>query len=275
MKKKILTVLAAATMMTAMAFSAMAADPVATVDGSYTFTGGTNDQEGTSLDNPFKGKDLTEATVQYTYTIAETPTYLSGYDAVMTFGESTAAPFVYISNELVGENDGTNFVDFWPSGTGGTLAYPGAGETYTVNVVFTSTAVEFYLNGVKQENAATTGGTLTAADILTTLNTVDTVHIGSNGTSYWAPQDGTVENVKFFDTAVTEPVGVDTTVEDTTEADTTEADTTEADTTTKATTTADDAEDEDGMSPVVIAVIAVVAVVVVGGVVVATKKKDN
>jgi hypothetical protein len=128
----------------------------------------------------------------------------------MTFGSQ--GNFVYVCNELVGMNNG-QFVDYWPSGTPGTLAYPGRGETYTVNLVFSADGVAFYLNGEVQAgsnvaavDADGNAGTGTAQDILDTLNNQDTLYIGDNGSiSYWAEQDMVLSNIAFFNGAVTTP----------------------------------------------------------------------
>lgn len=209
--KKMITFALAAVMTVASAVLAFADEPIGAITTPYTFEG--EDRSGANSDeyvNPFKNKGLDVATVQYTVTIPENPKYLTGYDTVMTFG-NTSTGFVYVCNELVGINTGS-FVDYWPSGSAGIMVYPGKGETYTVNLVFSKDGVAFYLNGEKQAgsnvasaDAAGTTGTLTGTDIMNQLNKADSLYIGDANTSYWAAQNMTLTNVVFFNGEVTSP----------------------------------------------------------------------
>lgn len=212
--KKIITLALAAAMTIASAVVAFADEPIAAIDTTYTFENA--QQNDTSVDkfaNPFKNLGLDSATIQYTVTIPSNPKYLTGYDTVMTFGDKSSG-FIYICNELVGMNNG-GFVDYWPSGTTATMVYPGKGETYTVNLVFSGDGVAFYVNGeqmpgsnVSAGNADGTVGTLTGTDMLSFLNSESVLYIGANNTSYWAPQDMTLSNIVFFKGAVTTPYTV-------------------------------------------------------------------
>lgn len=211
--KKIITMACAVVMTLTSSIMAFAADaePIAAISTAYTFENA--DRSEASIDtfaNPFKNLGLDVATVQYTVTIDATASFLSGYDTVMTFGTSDRG-MLYICNELVGMNKG-GFVDFWPSGTTGTMTYPGKGETYTVDLVFSSEGVAFYLNGEKQAgsnspalNADGEIGTLGGTDMLNFLNTEDTLNIGDNNTSFWATQDMVLSNIVFFKGEVTSP----------------------------------------------------------------------
>ena len=212
--KKIMALMFAAAMVFASASLAFADDgePIAAITNTYTFEGA--QQSESVVDkwaNPFKNKGLDKASIQYTVTIPNDPKYLTGYDTVMTFG-SQSNGLLYVRNELVGMNKG-GFVDYWPSGTTGKLAYPGKGETYTVNLVFSADGVAFYLNGEAQAgsniSAANTGGdvgTLTGQDMLNMLNTESTLYIGDDKTiSFWAEQDMILSNLVLFKGEVTAP----------------------------------------------------------------------
>lgn len=161
--------------------------------------------------NPFKNLGLDKATIQYTVTIPAQPKYLTGYDTVMTFGTKNTG-FLYICNELVGMNSG-GFVDYWPSGQTASLCYPGRGETYTVNLVFSQDGVAFYVNGEQKPGSNTSAanndgevGVLTGADMMNLLNTESVLYFGDDTTiSYWAEQDMTLTNIIFFKGEVTSP----------------------------------------------------------------------
>jgi hypothetical protein len=209
--KKLMTFALAAAMTMASSIIAFADDPIAVIPNTYTFENAEqSDAVVDKWENPFHNGGYDTVTVQYTATISSSPKYLTGYDTVMTFGSQGS--FVYVCNELVGMNNG-QFVDYWPSGTPGTLVYPGRGETYTVNLVFSADGVAFYLNGELQAgsnvaavDADGNAGTATAQDILDILNTQDTLYIGDNGSiSYWAEQDMVLSNIAFFNGAVTTP----------------------------------------------------------------------
>lgn len=209
--KKILTFALAAAMTIASSVIAFAAEPIGAITNVYTFEG--EDRSGKNCDtyvNPFKDAGLDVASLQYTVTISEDPKYLSGYDTVLTFGSSNDG-FVYVCNELVGINKG-GFADFWPAGEVGKMVYPGKGQNYTVNLVFTNDGVAFYLNGEKQPgsnvpmaNAEGTPSDKTGADILALLNSEKTLYIGDKKTSYWATQNMTLTNIVFFNGEVTSP----------------------------------------------------------------------
>lgn len=270
MRKKLLT-LGMALAMSFMTITAYAAEPVATGAGPYEFAGGADTQEGEAIANPFKGKNLDAVTVEYTCTIAETPTYLTGYDTVLTFGEKTGA-FIYICNELVGfnANDGVadNYYDFWPSGQAAVMAYPGAGETYTVQVVFDSKGVHTYLNGDPVNTGKNTGGSAEITSIMEVFNTVDTIHIGSNGTSYWAPQDMTLKDVKFYEGDASAGTQVSETRPETTKGVAMINNNAEG-------LLATEEEEDESSNLLPIIVIACVAVVVIAGVVVVITKKKK
>lgn len=212
--KKIFTLMFAAAMTVASATMTFADDgePIAAITNAYTFEGA--EQSEAVVDkwaNPFKNLGLDKATIQYTVTIPNNPRYFTGYDTVMTFGNKNAG-FLYICNELVGMNKG-GFVDYWPSGETGKQAYPGKGETYTVNLVFSSEGVAFYVNGEQKPGSNTPApngdgavGELGGADMLAVLNTESTLYFGDDGTiSYWAEQDMTLTNIIFFKGEVTTP----------------------------------------------------------------------
>lgn len=211
MMKKIITFACAAVMTVASSVLAFADEPIGVITTPYTFEG--EDRSGANYDayeNPFKNKGMDVATIQYTVTIPENPKYLTGYDTVMTFGSSNTG-FIYVCNELVGINTG-GFVDYWPSGTPGTMVYPGKGQTYTVNLVISADGVAFYLNGelqpgsnVAATNAEGVAGTLTGSDMINWLNKESALFIGDKNTSYWAAQNMTLMNVAFFTSEVTSP----------------------------------------------------------------------
>lgn len=204
--KKIMTFALASVMTLASSMMVLAdAEPIAAITNTYSFEGAKR-SEGTvdMYNNPFKDGGNDVVSIQYTVTIPEKPTWLTGYDTVMTFG-SSADGMVYVCNELVGANANSAYIDYWPSGTLGTLVYPGAGQTYTVNVVFSSEGVAFYKDGEAQAGsntpvADTAGnmGTLTGTDLIELLNTEEILYIGDNNTSYWAVQDMILSNIIFF-----------------------------------------------------------------------------
>lgn len=212
--KKILTLMCAFVMIMASATIAFADDgePIAAITNAYTFEGA--NQDASVVDkwaNPFKNLGLDKATIQYTVTIPAQPKYLTGYDTVMTFGTKNTG-FLYICNELVGMNSG-GFVDYWPSGQTASLCYPGRGETYTVNLVFSQDGVAFYVNGEQKPGSNTPAanndgevGVLTGADMMNLLNTESVLYFGDDTTiSYWAEQDMTLTNIIFFKGEVTSP----------------------------------------------------------------------
>ncbi len=210
--KKLVTFALAATMTIASSVIAFGAEPIAVIPNTYTFEKALQDDSVVDKwENPFQNKGYDVMTVQYTTQIPSNPSYLTGYDTVMTFGMKSN--ILYICNELVGINDGGPFIDFWPSGETGTLVYPGKGESYTVNLVFSKDGVAFYLNGQKQagsntpaQNAEGSTGTLTGQDMVDFINKTDTIYIGDNkNISFWAEQDQVLSNIVFFEGEVTTP----------------------------------------------------------------------
>ncbi len=203
--KKIITFALASIMTLASSIMVFAeAEPIAAITNAYTFEKAERSEATVDkFNNPFKDGGNDAVSIQYTVTIPASPSFLSGYDTVMTFGTKDDG-FVYVCNELVGMNN-SGFVDFWPSGELGKLVYPGKGESYTVNLVFSADGVAFYRDGelqpgsnVSAANADGNVGERTGQDILDSLNTEEFLYIGENNTSYWATQDMVLSNIVFF-----------------------------------------------------------------------------
>lgn len=203
--KKLITFALASVMALASSMLVLAdAEPIAAITNTYTFENALqNENTVDQFHNPFKDGGYDTVSIQYTVSIPTNPKYFSGYDTVMTFGTKTDG-LVYICNELVGMNDG-GFADYWPSGTRGVLAYPGKGQSYTVNLVFSSEGVAFYCDGemmpgsnISAENTDGTVGDRTGTDLVNSLNLEDYLYIGDNLTSYWAAQDMVLSNIVFF-----------------------------------------------------------------------------